>query len=547
MIGKDDRYQYRADFIHEGTLILHLVRNQLIKASELDPYPIRMLQQHGVPHMLKPNVRIMNEEASLHYEISGKRLLLPLLAVEKISELQYYEWLLQLIGIVEHCRAYMLQPNQILFHEDVLFIEGELQGGKLYIPYIPIVEPLDPHAAIRGLQKLAISLSGQVKQWSGNGFQELIRLLYQEDVSYALLRNHVQTYMVPKPQIDGSPDWQAEQMIHPINRSKAIVTMMHEPASLGSDSGHLSSENGWGELQTDAEEGRVEELHDLDRDLELQPQSWVIAGGIAALISAAGLKLGYGQSANGIGITISLLFVVIGVSVGYIWRTGWGMLWIQRVLRRNKARLPADDTFIPDMASVELTSFMSKRSNPNKTRAQIEHPTDHQAKHQVKYRVKKTAVDDDYLYPSVAGNSGAGGYSQLDTNLEQSLSAQTTLLDDSGSATILLDDCAQPVETVRVVLERLISGRVTEVFEVNQFPFAIGRSEQGVQLTISEPGISKLHCELHYDLGQYWIKDLGSKNGTVVRGELLIPYKKTLITMNDIIKLVHSEYRFANV
>lgn len=543
MIGKVDMYHYRADFIHEGTLKLHLVREQLIKASELDQYPIRMLQQHTVPHLLKPNVRIMNEEVSLHYEISGKRLLIPLLAVEKISELQYYEWLLQLISIVENCRAYMLQPNQLLFHEDVLFIEGGLHGGKLCIPYVPLLEPIDPRAAIRGLQQLAISLSGEVKHWSGNGFQELIRLLYQEDVAFPQLRSHVQSYMVPKPPLSTSPYSHADQFTKSDERQKAVVTLMHEPVSPVRDHNRISSsDHWWGGQQTEEEDDPVEDIHEVEPELEPQPQSWIVAGGIAALISAAGFKLGYSQSASGIGIAVSLLFVVIGLSLGYIWRTGWLLLWMNRMMRKSKAPLHNDDQFIPDMASVELTSLMSKRQRTIKQKEQSD-----------AYKPKQPEISGDHVnVPQTFMNTGESHQTRSDAHLAHSFAAhpfaaQTTMLGESESATVLLDDYAQPKTTVRYVLERLIGGRVTETYDIVQFPFTMGRSEQGVHLTISEPGISKLHCELQHDQGQYWILDLGSKNGTEVRGELLIPYKKTTLAVNDMIKLAHSEYRFAIV
>lgn len=534
MIGKVDMYHYRADFIHEGTLKLHLVRDQLIKASELDQYPIRMLQQHAVPHLLKPNVRIMNEEVSLHYEISGKRLLIPLLAVEKISEHQYYEWLLQLISIIENCRAYMLQPNQLLFHEDLLFIEGGLYGGKLCIPYIPLLEPIDPHAAIRGLQQLAISLSGEVKHWSGNGFQELIRLLYQEDVSFPQLRGHVQSYMVPQPQLSTPPSLQAEQAVKPDDRPKAVVTMMHKPASAVQDNNrNSSSDNWWGEQHTE-DDDPAEDFEDTTSDLELHPQSWIVAGGIAALAIAAGFKLGYSRSASGIGVAITLLFAVIGISLGYIWRTGWMMLWITRIMRKRKDPLHNDDPFIPDMASVELTSVMLKRSKPLKQKRK-------QAVHK---SMEPITPDDPYPFTHTSMGIGADDRARTDALLGHVLAEQTTMLGESDSATVLLDDYVQPKATVNYVLERIISGRVTEIHSIVQFPFTMGRSEQGVHLTISEPGISKLHCELHYDQGKYWIQDLGSKNGTEVQGELLIPYKKTSIAVNDMIKLAHSEFRF---
>jgi pSer/pThr/pTyr-binding forkhead associated (FHA) protein len=48
--------------------------------------------------------------------------------------------------------------------------------------------------------------------------------------------------------------------------------------------------------------------------------------------------------------------------------------------------------------------------------------------------------------------------------------------------------------------------------------FRIGRDE-GCEIHLDDPMISRRHAEVSHDDGHWWIADLGSRNGTLVDGE----------------------------
>ena len=48
----------------------------------------------------------------------------------------------------------------------------------------------------------------------------------------------------------------------------------------------------------------------------------------------------------------------------------------------------------------------------------------------------------------------------------------------------------------------------------------MGRALQN-QVVVDEPGVSRQHASILRDSEEYWITDLGSRNGTLVNGEQL--------------------------
>ena len=78
---------------------------------------------------------------------------------------------------------------------------------------------------------------------------------------------------------------------------------------------------------------------------------------------------------------------------------------------------------------------------------------------------------------------------------------------------------------------KLIEGDNSKTYEVNKPSFAVGRSGNN-DLTINNPHISGNHFTIYFDGNNYYLKDVGSTNGTLVNG---IIYKggSGSINLND--------------
>lgn len=553
-------YGYRADYIHEGKLMLKLYREGSLLAEHLDAHAIQMLSTNVIPQMLQMEVNTIDEQAQLLYSISGKRQLLPQLMVEACTEHQYYEWLLQLVRMLEDCRNYLLQPNHVLLHEQVLFIDGSIQGGKLYVPYVPTIEPLHPRAAIDSLQRIAMRLSSEVKEWKGDGLQRLIQLLYRDNLSFIELRQFIQSNLYPVasemeksklieqaldnhvPQHNISPGLSIPSskaaQIHYMLEAEQQMPSSEVPLAATELEQDRSSSTWWNskERLTPAVSPAIVPKS-VEAKLDPRPspakpsQSWIISLGIAAAIIALGWKFGYMRSTGTAGLILSGLISCLGVAVGYFYKRG-----LLAAIVKGKPQHPSE-TPRESIMNTTMRDNANVTSLANAAAVKSKFPTTMKS-------TSSSSLYDEWGEHSKDERSIAFSISRQQEAVasEKTLTEYTTLL--SADDSLEQAGYSMRQKRMRPVLERMDADLVVDSHELDQWPFVIGRAEQGVHLTIRESGISKLHCELRLEDGTYWVQDYGSKNGTELQGKLLIPYKKVALAAGDELKLAQISFRF---
>ncbi len=124
------------------------------------------------------------------------------------------------------------------------------------------------------------------------------------------------------------------------------------------------------------------------------------------------------------------------------------------------------------------------------------------------------------------------------------LSHHTTLL-HKQDATVFLNSGVSVSDKVEMnsYLELTQNGTMIKI-ELIKEPFVIGRADEGVHYQLIAVGVSRLHCELFCVSNEWFLKDLGSSNGTELNEEKLIPYKVYALHTGDKIKIVQSEFVF---
>lgn len=77
-----------------------------------------------------------------------------------------------------------------------------------------------------------------------------------------------------------------------------------------------------------------------------------------------------------------------------------------------------------------------------------------------------------------------------------------------------------------IISYRRPDGLREEIKLKDDCPLTIGRSEDA-DIPIADERVSRLHCGIRYEDGEYFVKDLGSRNGTFLNGKQMEMEKLT--------------------
>lgn len=575
-----------------------LTRDNPVPSEALDPHQAKMLAYNRVPHFLRLDIREVDLELSFIYDISGKRMLKQALRSMRMTSIQYFEWMLQLVRILENCRVYMLHPDHVLLHEECVFVDEQAADGGLHVAYLPLLEPLQPRAGMDGLRRLGILLSTHVAQWNGDGFQRLVQCLSQEDNSLADVRKLLQSLIAgtsgmgaERPVRQSIPEGMAS-----LSPPDAGLDCSKKPEGDNEHSGPLHEPAASGPFPTAAGvpvPGGAGMIRGEDEDTVPETRgtpsgkSYYAAGGAAIVTAALAWRYIYMDNPG-----LNTLLISVGISIGAV---ALGAAWISGMLSRFPGMLIRRESDAPSTAGEpEDSSSCLPHSGRDLLRSdglkmELQAGGEPAAAHGVRpagadavrlaggHAVRRAMPDE--VRPSVERDSHSREYSGFLQGLGNEFSTpvgsrmdsfyadlpmHTSVLDSSGSeATVVLGQAPGTDAGFREggrsapYLQRLGGSAGAGGMGIPKeaaaaveriplaFPFVIGRSEQGVQWREAGAGVSKHHCELvQADDGVVAIRDLGSRNGTELEGEPIIPYQLYPLQSGDRFSVAGTVFQF---
>ncbi|UNC91134.1 FHA domain-containing protein [Candidatus Contubernalis alkaliaceticus] len=118
---------------------------------------------------------------------------------------------------------------------------------------------------------------------------------------------------------------------------------------------------------------------------------------------------------------------------------------------------------------------------------------------------------------------------------------KTELFFNTEDTEILFEDSIH--SQARAFLE-VNRNKEIEKIEITGDRFVIGRNLSAVNYLDETKGISRIHLEIIYNPEGFQARDLGSKNGSFLNGQKLVPNELYVLTDQDVLRLAKTEYTF---
>lgn len=481
-----------------------------IASVELSKLDLRMLSRTAIPHLIPMNTEEMNNEVELRYRVPLGRTLEDYLKSPDGGLRTILLVLHSLTILLEDSRLYMLDETKFVLHGSYIIVGRDAED--IHVAYLPL-RSIDQKRSVRQeLYQLAL----QMLDWSGVAHETCPLLLDCLKSSLFELTEFKQLLIGLQTdtgilRANKAVQWPADP-VAPVPHVRQVpqvseVSQVHTPLVQSTEPPfpqHMKRPET--RVRPTKPSGIDEEdpiLHDGDT-LRFRGTSNSIA-------SSSAFKL--------------LLLFILLVWGGAAWKPSEGSF-----LLAGGVSLVAGSSFLwwsSRTASSSETWGDEEDSDPFNMDgpAQAEPKPYHQVSVERKEEVRAFdwSVDKQKLYASTP--------------------AQTVFL-------------MQPAETVSLVLEtELLNPNVkayieygesgsAKTIELMKERFVYGRSPSETDWVLQDAGVSRVHGEL-LRKGQEWIlRDLGSKNGSRLNGEPLLPNREYPMKDGDRITAAQAEFIF---
>jgi hypothetical protein len=449
----------------QGRYWLLTQKGNPVLAAALSRLDLRMLERHSIPRILPLDVEEMNAEARLRYRLPVGLPLQSRFQAGGADAKLLMEVLLTIVTTLADSRVYLLDERKYALHPSLILI-GE-SPRDIQMAYLPL-RHLEQKPSLRHeLYQLTL----QLIEWGHIPLEECSVMVECLKSSLFELEDFKQLLIAlqfsPAGQMAASQQAAAEEA-YPAD------TPWHTPPPPSATE----------ELRQRAE------LQDDGDTLRFEPAQWRLSSAAALRLTLVLMVVAWGAAA------VFPSPVVMG-SAGAVTLAGLILyIWSKR---KEKEELLIEPDEEPD-------SWTPQPARPFLR----EQPDDHKEQEPAAARSFQWTEERNRLY--------------------RENPALTVLLEESAQS----GPAVPPTELLlpetellapQAVLELLENEEVASSLPVSRTRFSFGRSPGEADCVLNASGISRIHGEIRRE-GELWMLcDLGSKNGTKLNGEPLIPHE----------------------
>lgn len=584
---------FNVDFMRNGGTYMILRGANGLHSRDINRVQHTMLASLEIPGLLPLDLREINFEVSLYYEITGRRMLSQCLKSDKLSAQEFYGLLLQIVAILDDCQRYMLSPSNFIIDEEFIFVEEPLASAMLHLTYVPTREPAGQERLGLSLLTLITRILSSVTVVEGSGIQKIVSLCGDELFSTAALKKMLLDLMggdrsesIAAERIKGSGTWREssgssvtikeyvqvpDQSAPDKSKERQKLRRRKELLRVGGLDGGVDNKSlpAFGSKLYDEKWNMTDDAAD-DGSRPVQKGSkftYLLLG--ALLVDAVCWKFIYLDAPSSwglyvcIGITLALLIGLLLIRSSKLEAvTGSVSEAIYRLGRPSSEEEGLDDDEPANWKEPwngggwgEADSLYSADLKPDITRSNAMNSSEAMKL----YTSKQDELWQDAIDITSLSNSEFSHQPWIEapdrdgvpdslfglSEAEEPLHHPATVLLSHAAAPSIMPSLAATYRLERYGPEDEMA-HVPEIIALKSGSFVIGRSEDIAQYVERTVGVSRAHVELMVREEGCSIKDLGSRNGTFLKGELIAPYKEYPLESGDIFLIAGSTYKLCS-
>ena len=523
-------YQLNYDYEQQNGhfLVLESGETEKLTSDDLATIQVNMLKSNEIEKVLPLEIEEFNFDVRLFYRITQKRMLANVLREKPLLIHELYNLLHSIVSGIKNSSKYMLNEQNFILNDEFIFIGESLD--EVYMTYLPLNQvPNKPELKME-LKDLLMRLVGNVKELTGDGVQQLMNELDKEAFnldSFETLLNDLkqkdnsrsssqqQTNFTKQPiyksdqQIAVTPpirtyestaqkDPSAEKEVNIKRRNPQSTPPLKKSQKQKQGAPATSKANQTKNASTEGDSSSKEDKG---------KPNLLITIVLTAFVAIVTWKL-FELYPSGAVLVICIVLNILTIAGGvfyYLYKKNGGLK------KKNKP----------------VKTKKTKKSKKQKKQSATQQTNDQAA---------QTSVEQERTAPSVQANNQTIDEEQYFKNLRN----ETTVL-SADPGTVLLNEAAAVQEGPYLEIAK---DHGLERIVIDKDHFTIGRNPNGTDYVEDAVGISRLHFEIKMNEGHYRLKDLGSKNGTKLNGESLVPYKVYTLHDGDEITAGKATYSF---
>ncbi|MGO4109185.1 DUF6382 domain-containing protein [Paenibacillus sp. YAF4_2] len=485
------RQPFMIDFsINRGHEMI-IDRKNGIRREELDGLELQMLQSSKIPHLLPIEWLEIDGRVTFRYGLAGRKMLLHRLQVQPLTMEQFYTLLLGIVEAFEECKHHMLRPEGCLLDDQYLFVGEQL--NDIAVAYVPLKEgQLDGVPSAGDLLSLVVRWTAYIQEIDGAGLQRVLQPLNGSKWPLSELRS-VLLGLIGDAFIQSGP--RPNQPIVP-----SFIPAARQSESI--DPLRLQTEMPIPQVKLHAADNQPIQLVEVEEEPDsdtTKKKLWITAA-VVAIAVACVWKYIYMPSHSRSSLYISLGLSFMGIAALY-------MVWMRRLPTGLLAQNEESEEFIPESQPLGMWP-----------------------RYEEEERLMDKAEFNIPAKPIVDLEAGSYAYVGNTADLRSK--------ENAAEATVLLME-REGEQGLEPSLYREWAGGGAWI-NWQEVRFTIGRLGEQVSYEEEAHGISRLHLELEREAGTFRAKDLGSRNGSMLNGQTMIPYKSYPLAVGDVIQLAGS-------